>query len=250
MLPSLLFYGGAAIAFIGIVATLLPPRVRKGRGRRPTLFVAILGVVIAVTGLALPVREVVVGTPRERLDAIMPRYQFHERHLIAVAAEPGVVDSAIRAVTAEEIRYFRALTWIRRSGRSGPESLINPPSGVPILALATRTGFELLADDPGREIVIGVAGPVSDAARAAARASGRRPFVAAADGYASIAMNFHVVPDGRGGSVLSTETRVYAPDGRTRRAFATYWRVILPGSALIRRGWLDAIRRRAEGEAR
>ncbi len=28
--------------------------------------------------------------------------------------------------------------------------------------------------------------------------------------------------------------------------FAIYWRVIYPGSALIRRMWLDAIRRRAE----
>ena len=63
-------------------------------------------------------------------------------------------------------------------------------------------------------------------------------------------MNFRLVPDGRGGSVLSTETRVFAPDAGTRRELATYWRVIHPGSALIRRGWLDAIRQRAEYIAR
>jgi hypothetical protein len=39
------------------------------------------------------------------------------------------------------------------------------------------------------------------------------------------------------------------PDADTRRSLTTYWRVILPGSALIRRGWLGAIRRRAEAEA-
>ena len=63
-------------------------------------------------------------------------------------------------------------------------------------------------------------------------------------------MNFRVIADGRGGSVLSTETRVYAPDAATRRELAAYWRVVHPGSALIRRAWLDAIRRRAEGAAR
>jgi hypothetical protein len=48
---------------------------------------------------------------------------------------------------------------------------------------------------------------------------------------------------------LTTETRVLATDSRTRRLFAAYWRLILPGSALMRRTWLAAIRRRAEGPA-
>jgi len=59
-------------------------------------------------------------------------------------------------------------------------------------------------------------------------------------------MNFLVEPDGRGGSLLSTETRVFATDAVARRRFAVYWRVIYPGSALIRRMWLRAIRLRAE----
>jgi len=115
-----------------------------------------------------------------------------------------------------------------------------------MLALATRTGFRVLADDPGREIVLGVAGPASSAARAATRTSGPHPFTPSAEGYASIAVAFRVEPDGRGGAIVSTETRVFAPDRPTRRRLATYWRLIYPGSALIRRGWLAAIRRRAE----
>jgi hypothetical protein len=158
------------------------------------------------------------------------------------------VDRAIRAVTADEIRFYRALTWIRRRGRRAPTSLIDAPRGEPLLTLATRTGFHLLADEPGREIVLGVAGPVSPA-HADARRYGQRPFVASANGYASIVMNFRIDPNGRGGSMLSTETRVFAPDADTRRSLTTYWRVILPGSALIRRGRLAAIRRRADAEA-
>ena len=61
------------------------------------------------------------------------------------------------------------------------------------------------------------------------------------------AMNFLVTADGRGGSNISTETRVYAGTKRAGRRFALYWRVIRPGSGFIRRMWLRAIRRRAEG---
>jgi hypothetical protein len=39
---------------------------------------------------------------------------------------------------------------------------------------------------------------------------------------------------------------LYATDASTRRPFALDWRVIYPGSALIRRMWLRAIARRAE----
>ena len=62
-------------------------------------------------------------------------------------------------------------------------------------------------------------------------------------GYAKAALSFLIerVP---GGSLVTTETRVFATDPETRRRFAAYWRVIYPGSALIRRQWLRAIERR------
>ena len=69
-------------------------------------------------------------------------------------------------------------------------------------------------------------------------------------GWTLATMNFHIRPDaeqaGRAGrTFVSTETRVYAHSDARRRQFAVYWRVIYPGSALIRRGWLRAIERRA-----
>ena len=58
-------------------------------------------------------------------------------------------------------------------------------------------------------------------------------------------MNFHVrAVDG--GTLLTTETRIKGTDEEARRRFRRYWRVVMPGSALIRRAWLRAIRRRAE----
>ena len=68
-----------------------------------------------------------------------------------------------------------------------------------------------------------------------------------APGFATAAMNFAIEPDPAGGSELTTETRVYATDSGAARRFAAYWRVIYPGSALIRYRWLRAIGQRAEG---
>jgi hypothetical protein len=59
-------------------------------------------------------------------------------------------------------------------------------------------------------------------------------------------MNFLVAPAKDGGSTVTTETRVHASDPAALRKFGVYWRLIHPGSDIIRRMWLRAIARRAE----
>jgi hypothetical protein len=155
-----------------------------------------------------------------RLDDVMPAWQFRERHSIRVDATPDAVFEAIRLVRADEISFLRTMLAIRRGFRGGKESILNPARNTPILDVATRTGFEYLANDPPREVVIGM--------------------WVASDVYA--AMNFRVQGDG----ILSTETRVHAKTATARRRFALYWFAIRPGSGFIRRMWLRAIRRIAE----
>jgi hypothetical protein len=162
------------------------------------------------------------------LDDFVPLWQFHEVHSRRIAAPPARVYEALRAVRAGEIPFFLVLVWLRRFGRKIPQSILNPGNREPLLDVATRTGFTLLADEPPREIVIGMA------------VIGRRD----APDSAFAAMNFLVTPDGAG-SLVRTETRVFANGEQPRRRFARYWRVIYPGSALIRRMWLRAVERRA-----
>ena len=52
------------------------------------------------------------------------------------------------------------------------------------------------------------------------------------------------LPDG--GTLLSIDTRVVCADAATRRRFLWYWRLIQPGSGLIRRAILSRFRREAE----
>jgi len=63
--------------------------------------------------------------------------------------------------------------------------------------------------------------------------------------FAKVAANLYVQPVGEG-SLLSTETRIWAPDDQTRKKFSFYWQLISFGSGWIRVLWLRAIKRRAE----
>jgi hypothetical protein len=64
--------------------------------------------------------------------------------------------------------------------------------------------------------------------------------------FIKIVMNFRIEDVDATHCLLTTETRVYAVGTQPLRGFASYWRMIYPGSALIRREWLRAIKLRAE----
>lgn len=208
MLLSFLLYAGAGTLALGAL-----------RSRR----LAILGAFAAGVALAWPSRKQRVATPVTRLDEVMPEWQFNEIHTIEIAAPAERVFAAVLAVTAREIKLFRTLTAIRRLGRSGPEGLLNPHPDSPIMEVATRTIFRVVVNDPPREIVVHTT---------------IRPDVRAT-------MNFLVAPIS-GGSRLTTETRVFSTTEAGARRFGLYWRTILPGSDIIRRMWLRAVKIRAE----
>lgn len=238
MFGSAVVYAGLLVAFAGALRLLRPNRRRA---------LPILGVGVAVTaiGLLLPAPESRVTTPQSQLDAVMPVWQFHERHTIHIDAPPARVFAAIEDVRADEIALFHTLTAIRRGGRHLPENILNAGNRRPLLDVATRSGFVRLAYEPPRELVIGavVVRPPGAPRGVPTPGTFRDPLP---PGYALATMNFAVHPDGPG-SLVTTETRVFANSPGARRRFAAYWRTIYPGSALIRRMWLRAIEKRATG---
>ena len=233
-----------ALIFVGFVSLIRPLRFLRVRTRRTAAVLAAAGLALVLAGLFLPVSPPHLEGPRMALDEIVPAYQFGEAHEIRIQAPPERVFAAVEAVTAREIRFFRLLTWLRRFGQRLPPSIQHVPDGMPVLDAALAGGGLLLADVPPGEIVFGLLVIGRE----------RLPRVLTADaftqatgpGFVRAAMNFLVVSDGDGGSLVTTETRVHATDARSERRFAVYWRIIRPGSGLIRRMWLRAIQVRAE----
>jgi len=246
MLASTIVYAGIVLTMVGLALVVKPqPRLGITTRVRASL-VMVVGIALVVSGLLAPARESRVSRPTTQLDQFTPRWQFREIHTIRVAAPPERVFAAIKEVRADEISLFRALTWIRRGGQPLPESILNAGDRDPLIDVALRGGFVRLAEEAPREIVIGTAVHTPPGARDTLTP---QLFLRPPAGYALAAMNFLVTADGPNASIVTTETRIFANGRSARRRFATYWRVIYPGSAIIRRMWLRAIRQRAGGQS-
>jgi len=158
------------------------------------------------------------------LDAILPVYEFSERHRVTADASSERLDRALREVTFGEVPVVRALLWVRGIRRPG--------NGERVLTAMKRRG-EVVDDVPGEGVVLSVPGQFW-------RLRGGR-----GDGPDAVAVvDFRV-----GSGSLTTETRVHVADGVARRRFARYWRVIRPFSRLTRILLLRAAKRRAEARA-
>lgn len=260
MLPILVVDLGIALALVGGVALLRPLQRLGLPTRRRALALVVAGGAVAALGALWPAPTKRIAARSSSLDAIVPAWQFDERHETRIRATPAEVERAVRGVSAREIRLFRLLTWLRSPRLPGfdrPASILAPPADEPILAVALRSGFQTLAERPD-ELVFGTLVvvpeeilrlPPDELARRRQRLTAER-FAALADpGYAKAVMNFRWADAGDGTTRLTTETRVVATDAAARRRFGVYWRAIYPGSSLIRYGWLAAIRARAEGAA-
>jgi len=190
----------------------------------------------------------VVSVPTH-LDEFLPAFHFNEVHTTEIHGSAAQVFAAFKSVTAEEIPLALLLMGIRNL----PARLLRKPiprlaRGTPVLEQFLRGGFLLLAEVPDRELVVGRIGQFWDlwgGKTPALITTGEQFRAFGLPGFAKAAVNFIVMGD-RNGIKVSTETRVYACDPTARRKFGVYWRLIHPGSALIRRMMLRAVKRRVE----
>jgi hypothetical protein len=256
LLPVLLVDLGLALTGVALLSLLRPLRFLGIASRRRALAVGLCGLLAALLGLFLPAPTVRAQPPVTRLDAAVPEWQFAEFHQTRVRASPARVEAAIREVTAREIRGFGLLTWIRhpRLPESGEEPhILAAPADRPILDVALGSGFVELARAPcerviGTLVIVPTGTGSISPAREGASATAEDFAALVEPGFAKAAMNFQWSDDGGGWTRLSTTTRIAATSPGARRRFAAYWRVIYPGSAFLRRSWLEAIRRRAEAD--
>lgn len=180
--------------------------------------------------------------PGTTLDEFLPSYDFNEVHAVAVSASPAAVMDAIRTVTPWEVPVLMGLMAVR--SLPGLLRRRRLPVRGPLLDGFRRTGFVELRESPG-ELVFGGVGRFWEPAGGLRRIGPAEFGEFGEEGFAKAVFNLEVERVG-GRTLLITETRIATTDERSRRRFGRYWRVIQPGSALIRLDWLRAIRRRAE----
>ena len=177
------------------------------------------------------------------VDRFLPRYDEVERHAIEIAAPADRVYRMLRELDFASSPAVRILFFVRGlpglfSGRPRRDSLT--------LDDIVRGGFVVLADEPGRELVLGVAGRFWRLRQRPIRVTADAFTAFAAPGTAKAAMNFHITALSERCSRLVTETRILCADGDARRSFRRYWIAVCPFSGAIRRIWLRDVKRAAE----
>src|SRR5262249_41127003 len=207
-----LLYAGLIIGFVGTASLIKPLAFFGIRTRLRGVVVLGIGLIVAAAGAFLPARDTQVETIRTQLDGFAPVYQFNEVHRTQIRASRVRSYRAIKEVTADEILLFRTLTWLRRLGRPGPESILNAPERLPLLEVATRTSFLLLAEEPEREVVVGTLVLAPAEVRIKAHPTPEDFKALDAPGFAKATMNFWLEDLGTDSCVVTTETRVYATD--------------------------------------
>ena len=108
-------------------------------------------------------------------------------------------------------------------------------------------GFTKLEEDPGRELVFGIAGRFWRPDGGLRRLADREAFLRfSEDGCVKAAWNLRIGGAGGESADLSTETRIQYFGNAARRKFRLYWTLVGPFSGMIRRALLRGVQARAE----
>jgi len=178
------------------------------------------------------------------LDRFMPVYEVSERHHIHIAAP---ADLTLAAACEQELMSLPVVREIFKTRElvlgAEPERTEHPRGW---LAMTKSIGWGVLAEVPGREIVMGaVTQPWQ--ANVVFRPLPPADFAGFDEpDFVKIVWTLCADPVDSRDSVFRTETRVQTTDASARARFRWYWARFSPGIVLIRWLSLQALRRDAE----
>ncbi|HYT67235.1 MAG TPA: hypothetical protein VEL51_12495 [Vicinamibacterales bacterium] len=186
-------------------------------------------------------------TPEEQdplLDRFMPLYDIVERHHIHVAAPADITLSAARELNVFDSCVARAMFKGREIVLGARPSDNELPPGL--LPAALSLGWGILADQAGREIVLGAVTKPWEPNPVFRDLLPHEFATFAEPGYVKIAWTLRADPVAAGESIFRTETRAIATDAAARAKFRRYWALVSTGVTLIRRAMLGPVKADAE----
>lgn len=183
----------------------------------------------------------------ELLDRFLPAYDVVERHHIRVDAPAAVTLRAARDQDLLRLPLVRTIFRTRELVlRSTPDDRPQPRG---LLAATQALGWGVLAEVPGREVVVGAVTRPWEA-NVTFRAVPPEDFASFSEpGFVKIAWTLCADPVDEQTSICRTETRAVATDATARARFRRYWALASPGIGLIRLLSLKPLKRDAERRA-
>ena len=200
--------------------------------------------------MSVAVREAKAESPGVLIDEYLPTFHVSERHELLVPAPASRAYAAIWEADLAASAIVKALFLLRTL----PARLLDAGAARPAATRLTlreilRHGFCLLAEEPGREVVLGASGRFWTPTGNLSPTDPTRFREPPPAGTARAAWNFVVSQPSNDASMVATETRVLCADTAALNSFRRYWSLVGPFSGLIRRYMLRSIRRTAAGAA-
>jgi len=167
------------------------------------------------------------------LDHFMPEYEVAERHQVRVTAPPEITLSAAAETDLQQSRVIRGIFKAREMVLGAQANAVTRPKGL--LVEMKSLGWRVLAETPGREIVVGaVTQPwMANVVFRGLPPDEFREFQE--PGHVKIVWTLRADPVGPAESIFRTETRLATTDLTARSQFRWYWARFSPGIVLIRR---------------
>lgn len=245
-ITSVSAYAGITLFLAGLLSLIYPLRWVGISTRKLGSLVLLGGMAVFLVALQWPAPVIGVSERKSAIDDLLPEYHFHERHEVRVRATPEITASVFKRITFDEIGVYHTLMRLRALA-SGKWYQSNTTQGKPILETMTGPNsiFAVVEENDRQIVFVGAGRPWTKSNLP--RLKDRQEF----ENYrlpsaVRIAADLRVEDAGAGETLVVTETRVQATDEEGARIMARYWRLIYPGSGLIRRMWLHSIRDRAE----
>jgi hypothetical protein len=181
------------------------------------------------------------------LDRFIPTPEVVEHCQIRIAAPADVVLATAKGLQLLNSGLVQAVFKLRAIALGGrPDSRLRPK---PLLEQMQSIGWVVLAERPGREVVLGAVTKPWEAAPVFRSISGGEFGAFREPGYVKIVWTLRAEPVGEWASVFHTETRVSTTDPETTKRFRRYWSYVAPGVELIRLAMLRPLKKAAERRA-
>jgi hypothetical protein len=241
--PSYFLWIGIILAVVGLISLIKPLAFLFILNRTMALTVFGGGLLTITASLFWPVQLIKAHTGNV-IDQLAPEYASNEYHERIINASPSTIKDAFRITGVGDIPIVHLLMKIR--GIAEEKDMSDEASKTEFETGILRTpDFDWIVVD-SIECITFMIMNVSTKTPPPILKTIEQFNAFNEPGYNKVAVNFRFKPLGNGQTLVSTETRNFAPVASDNQRFARYWRVIYPGSALIRRVWLDTLAKKAE----
>lgn len=239
--PSYFFWMGVIIIVVGLISLIHPLLFLFIMNRTFAVFVVFVGVLVSATSLLCPVKIKHSTTHNQKEDELLPEYAFNEVHEVQVKASVEKAKQILQITGVKDIPAVLLLMKIRgiadedvdMSDRAAKSNVSSDTVSTPDF------NFFVVAPDEWitRMILKSTMITIDRKKPAPPEISSLQQFASFNEsGYVKVTANFRFIPMDTNNTLLTTETRVKGITQKDNRTFGYYWRIIYPGSAIIRRG--------------